>query len=94
MYYICKEFIMQTSVRKVGNSAGMTIPASLLKSQGLNIGDTLDIEEHPDYLIIKKVATKPKYQLNELIAQCDLNAALDDTLQAWEANEKVGNEVW
>ena len=84
---------MQTSVRKVGNSAGMTIPASLLKSQGLNIGDTLDIEEHPDYLIIKKVATKPKYQLNELIAQCDLNSSLYDTLQAWESNEKVWNDV-
>ncbi|WP_127471591.1 AbrB/MazE/SpoVT family DNA-binding domain-containing protein [Thiomicrorhabdus aquaedulcis] len=85
---------MQTSVRKVGNSAGMTIPASLLKSQGLNIGDTLDIEEHPDYWIVKKVTTKPKYQLSELIAQCNPNALQDNTLQAWESNEKVGNEVW
>lgn len=85
---------MQTSVRKVGNSAGMTIPASLLKSQGLTIGDTLDIEEHPGYWIVKKVAAKPKYKLSELIAQCDLNAPQDDTLTAWEDREHVGNEVW
>lgn len=85
---------MQTLVRKVGNTAGMTIPASLLKSQGLNIGDTLDIEEHPDYWIVKKVAAKPKYQLSELIAQCDLNAPQDDTLKVREANKQVGKEIW
>ena len=86
--------IMQTSVRKVGNSAGMTLPASLLKSQNLYIGDKLDIEEHEGYLVIRKLVAKPKYSLDELLAQCDSSASVPEDLTSWDATESVGEEVW
>jgi len=85
---------MQTSIRKVGNSAGMTIPAALFKAQGLSIGDTVDIEEHDGYLVVRKVTDKPKYTLEQLIAQCDKNAPAMEELNDWETAEKVGNEIW
>lgn len=85
---------MQTSIRKVGNSAGMTIPAALFKSQGLAIGDTVDIEEHDGYLLVRKLTEKPKYTLEQLLSQCDENAAKLEELNDWEASDKVGNEIW
>lgn len=85
---------MQSSIRKVGNSAGMTIPASLFKSQGFVIGDTVDIEEHDGYLVVRKVTEKPKYTLEQLLAECDSNAQEVDELSVWSAAENVGNEIW
>lgn len=85
---------MQTSIRKVGNSAGMTIPASLFKSQGLAIGDTVDIEEHDGYLLVRKVTEKPKYTLEQLLAQCDPNGPEVDDMKVWASADKAGSEVW
>ncbi|NOR71912.1 MAG: AbrB/MazE/SpoVT family DNA-binding domain-containing protein, partial [Methylomarinum sp.] len=36
---------MQTLVRKIGNSTGMIIPATILKKYSLKIGDNLDIQD-------------------------------------------------
>ena len=85
---------MHTSIRKVGNSAGMTIPAALFKAQGLAIGDTVNIEAHDGYLVVRKVTDKPKYTLAQLLAQCDESAPKLDELNDWETTQKVGNEVW
>jgi len=85
---------MQTSVRKVGNSAGMTIPAVLLKSQGLAIGDSLDIEEHDGYIVLKKACSRPKYTLDQLLSECDKSASVSDEMREWDGLEKVGNEIW
>lgn len=85
---------MRTSIRKVGNSAGMTIPSAVFKSQGLAIGDTVDIEENDGYLVVRKVSEKPKYTLEQLLSQCDPDAPEIEDLEAWEATDKVGSEVW
>jgi len=85
---------MQTSVRKVGNSAGMTIPAVLLKSQGLAIGDSLDIEEHDGYIVLKKACSRPKYTLNQLLSECDKSASVSDEVKEWDAINSVGKEIW
>lgn len=83
---------MQTSIRKVGNSAGMTLPASLLKSQGLSIGDKLDIALQDGCLIIRK--QKPHYNLQQLIQQCDTSAPMPDDLLDWQETEVQGQEIW
>ena len=85
---------MQTSVRKVGNSAGMTLPANLVKSQNLCIGDKLKIEEHQGFIIIKKVNEKPKYSLDALLAQCNANAPDVETLDSWNNTQTTGAEIW
>jgi len=85
---------MQTSVRKVGNSAGMTIPAVLLKSQGLSIGDALEIEEHEGYMVLKKITSRPKYTLEQLLSQCEESAVDCEEMTEWGSMNKVGNEVW
>lgn len=85
---------MQTSVRKVGNSAGMTIPAVLLKSQGLAIGDSLDIEEHDGYIVLKKASSRPKYTLDQLLNECDKSASVSDEMKEWDVINSVGEEIW
>jgi len=85
---------MQTSIRKVGNSAGMTIPAVLLKSQGLVIGDSLDIEEHDGYIILKKACSRPKYTLDQLLSECDKSASVSDEIKEWDGINSLGNEIW
>lgn len=85
---------MRTVIRKVGNSAGMTIPAPLLNALGLSIGDALEINQNDGELIIKKIIAKPKYSLDELLKQCDAKAPMPSEISHWEKAENVGNEIW
>jgi len=87
--------MMLTSVRKVGNSAGITLPAPLLKSSGFSLGDQVDLEFSEGVIIIKKVAPTPKYTLEALLSQCDLNCEEDDSLiMTWNDTQPVGKEAW
>lgn len=85
---------MQTSIRKVGNSAGMTIPAPLLKSLGLSLGDEVEIETQDDTLIIKKHTKRPRYTLVQLLSECDESQPMPNELADWNGVKPIGNEVW
>ena len=65
---------MQTSIRKIGNSTGVIIPAALLKKLNLSQGDKITIEENGGKIVIS--SAKPVYQLKDLIAKCDLSAPM------------------
>ena len=43
---------MQTAVRKLGNSAGVIIPKSLLAELGLSAGDTVDMRLEDGRLVL------------------------------------------
>ncbi len=83
---------MQTKIRKIGNSAGTKIPAGLLKKLNLVTGDKIIIEELNGKIVIS--AAKPKYQLADLIAKCDLSAPMPEELERWDRVRPVGNESW
>jgi antitoxin MazE len=46
---------MQTAVRKLGNSAGVIIPKSLLSELGLSAGDAVDLRLEDGHLILAPV---------------------------------------
>lgn len=82
---------MDLAIRKLGNSAGVILPATLLKSLGLSIGQHLEAEEVDGKLMLTPRAKK--YTLNELLAQCDQKAPPPADLTDWSDMPAVGAEV-
>ena len=82
---------MKTAVRKIGNSAGVIIAANALQVAGIKLGDEVEIQESPG--CIKITAAKPKYTLDELLAQCDQSALAPKELEDWDISQPVGNEL-
>ena len=84
---------METSLRSIGNSKGAVIPAQLLKELNISVGDKLDAKAENGTLVITPKSLKPKYTLNELLAKCDENAPMPETLVEWDSAQPVGNEL-
>ncbi|MDX3774723.1 AbrB/MazE/SpoVT family DNA-binding domain-containing protein [Chromatiaceae bacterium AAb-1] len=84
---------MLTHVRKIGNSAGTIIPAQMMKALNLKEGDALSIEEQEGKIVISPAKTRPKYKLEDLLAQCDPNAPMPEELIEWERTAPVGKEI-
>jgi antitoxin ChpS len=85
---------MQTLVRKIGNSTGTIIPASLLKKLDLKEGDRVDIQDDNGRILIIPNRTRPQYTLTELLAKCDQSAPMPQALIDWDNTPEVGNETW
>lgn len=83
---------MQLTIRKIGNSAGVLIPAPLLQQLNAAVGSNLDARVEGGKLTL--TAARPSYKLADLIAQCDKNAPVPADIQAWQDMKPVGNEVW
>ncbi|WP_310877199.1 AbrB/MazE/SpoVT family DNA-binding domain-containing protein [Priestia megaterium] len=70
-------------MRKVGNSLGIILPATVLKDMGLNEGEELDLCLHPNnkqFIITKKEA--PLYESEEF--QKAVKDAVEKALQERE----------
>ncbi|MFJ4429429.1 AbrB/MazE/SpoVT family DNA-binding domain-containing protein [Pseudomonas sp. NPDC089395] len=84
---------MQIKIQQWGNSAAIRLPAAVLKQMRLGVGSTLSLDTTGDTLVLKPVRPKPKYTLEELMAQCDLNAPEPEDMADWNAMRPVGREV-
>ncbi|NQD76941.1 AbrB/MazE/SpoVT family DNA-binding domain-containing protein [Pseudomonas sp. CrR7] len=84
---------MQIKIQQWGNSAAIRLPAAVLKQMRLGVGSTLNLDATGEALVLKPVRSKPKYTLEELMAQCDLNAPEPEDLADWNAMRPVGREV-
>lgn len=84
---------METQLRKLGNSKGAVIPAKLLKELNIELGDRLEAKAVDGSLVITPMATKPKYALADLLAQCDSEAPLPEELREWDESTAVGVEI-
>lgn len=81
---------MDIAIRKLGNSAGVILPATLLKSLGLSVGQHLEAEEVDGKLMLTPRAKK--YALKELLAQCDVKAPPPADMKDWDEMPVVGAE--
>ncbi|OCT24433.1 AbrB/MazE/SpoVT family DNA-binding domain-containing protein [Pseudomonas putida] len=84
---------MEVKIQQWGNSAAIRLPSTILKQMRLSVGSVLSLDTATGSLVLKPVRSKPKYKLEELMAQCDLDAAEPDELAAWNAIRPVGREV-
>ncbi|MFA7268963.1 MAG: AbrB/MazE/SpoVT family DNA-binding domain-containing protein [Sterolibacterium sp.] len=83
---------METSIRKLGNSAGIILPAALLRSLKFEVGQTIEIEVEDGRLVVTPKMRK-RYTAAELNAQCNPRAPMPEDIVAWEGVPMVGTEV-
>lgn len=80
---------MEARLQKWGNSDGIRIPSSILKSLNLKTNDILNIEQKEDKIIIS-IPKKKKISLEERFKNYhDNNLAKDFS---WD--DPVGREIW
>ena len=80
---------MEVVLQKWGNSDGIRIPSSILKSLKFKTNDVLELKVEDDKIIILK-AKKQKISLEELFKKYDG----DNLVQDFEWDEPRGKEIW
>ncbi|MEW5837464.1 MAG: ChpB-ChpS toxin-antitoxin system antitoxin [Pseudomonadota bacterium] len=83
---------MDVVLRKYGNSTVAVLPPLVLKDLGLAAGQAMSLRTTGDGKIV--LARKRKYTLDDLLAQCDPEAAPPADMELWNAAKPVGQEVW
>jgi antitoxin MazE len=86
MYIATKETVMQVKVQAWGNSLGARIPASFAAQLRLENNTLVDMRVEGRSIVI--TPAKPRYSLDDLLAQMDSPAEAIDTGAA------QGREIW
>ena len=80
---------MQTIIRKLGNSAGIIVPATIMKDLGLKLDQSVDLNTVDGCLVVKPLA-RPRYNLSDLLAQ--MNGEFP-RVTGWDESPAVGREI-
>ncbi len=80
-----------TNLRRVGGSVMMSVPRAFLDQLHLHAGSQVEIEIDHGRLIVEPA--KPKYSLEELLAQCDTTAGMPSDEREWLDSGPVGREL-
>ncbi len=83
---------MYTHLRKVGGSVMLAVPPALLDVLELKAGARVAVGIEDGRLVVSP-KTRPRYNLGELLAQCDGSASFDDEDRAWLEARALGNEL-
>ena len=81
-----------TKLRKIGGSIMLAVPRALLDVLNLRVGVEVDIGVENGRLVIEPKA-RPRYSLDELLAQCDENEAPSTEDRVWVDAKPVGKEL-
>jgi antitoxin ChpS len=86
---------MEVKIQQWGNSAAIRLPSTVLKQMSLVSGDVLllNVDSAAEAITLKPAKAKLRYQLADLMAQCDLEAPEPVELAAWNSMPAVGREV-
>ena len=82
----------KSTIRKVGGSMMLAIPPAIMNLLGLNPGSSVDMSIEKGRLLVQP-SSKPKYQLDELLKQCNSDVALSDEDQQWLNTPNAGREI-
>lgn len=80
---------MEAKLQKWGNSDGIRIPSSILKSLNLKTNDILNIEQQDDKIIIS-IPKKKKISLDNMFK----NYKGKNLAKEFSWDESVGKEIW
>ena len=81
-----------THLRKVGGSIMLAVPPAVLDLLELRVGAKVDIDVDNGRLVIEP-KRRPTYSLDDLLAQCDENAALSSEDRDWLDAKPAGHEL-
>lgn len=81
------------TLRRAGGSLVLTIPRAHARTLGLSEGERMDVTIADGKLIATPhVVARPRYKLEDLLAQCDVSAPVSFEDADWLAAKPVGNE--
>lgn len=75
-----------------GNSSGMVIPNVVMKELNLRPGQSVEAQVSNNQLILTPISRR--YSLDELLAQCDMNATELSEQDVWGKSTPAGDEIW
>ena len=81
-----------TNLRKVGGSVMMAVPPAFLDLLHLKAGATVGMTVDHGRLVVEP-KPRPRYSLDELLAQCDASAELAAEDREWLVARPVGGEL-
>lgn len=81
-----------THLRRVGGSVMLAVPPVLLELLNLSVGNKVDLDVSDGRLIVEPGA-RPRYSLNELLAQCEDATDVPPEDRAWLDAKPVGKEI-
>jgi len=79
-------------LRKIGGSVMLAVPPAVLDMLDLQAGATVALAIEGGRLIVEP-QVRPRYTLEELLAQCDPSVALTQQDREWLGAKRVGNEL-
>lgn len=82
----------KTNLRKVGGSVMLAVPPALLDMLNLQSGSTVGMAIEKGRLFIEP-QHRPRYSLEELLAQCDATIGLEPEESEWLEAKPVGGEL-
>lgn len=83
---------MRITIKRWGNSSGMVIPNVVMKELNLLPGQSVEAQVSNNQLILTPISRR--YSLDELLAQCDMNAAELSEQDVWGKSTPAGDEIW
>lgn len=83
---------MRITIKKWGNSAGVIIPGAIMKELNMQVGQSMEAQIVDNQVVLKPLSKR--YTLEELLGQCDPNAASATEDELWGNAGPMGNEVW
>lgn len=91
------KYIIQTNIRRWGNSQGIRLSKEILAQMNLQENDTVGINVHDGKMTIEKI-NKPKY-LNlqerlEAFYKKPIDEIYVESTQEVDVGDSVGNEQW
>lgn len=84
---------MLLEIRQFGNSAGITIPKTLLGAAHLTIGDKVEAKSFENGIFLEPVKPRKKYKIKDLLLLCnEENMTLSPEDKEWLNMPLVGKE--
>lgn len=84
--------VFTSKLRKVGGSVMLAIPPAVLDMLQLNPGQRVGLSVDGSHLVVDP-QVRPRYTLDELLAQCDTSADITAEDQVWLDGQPIGREV-
>ena len=81
-----------TNLRKIGGSVILAVPPAFLDLLNFGMGAKVGTSVEDGRLVVEPT-TRPRYTLEDLLAQCDDAAATSAEDRAWLDASPVGNEL-
>ena len=82
---------MRITIKRWGNSSGMVIPNVVMKELNLRPGQSVEAQVSNNQLILTPISRR--YSLDELLAQCDMNATELSEQDVWGKSTPAGDEI-